>query len=70
MGEHVDGDPPDGVERREHEEGLVSREPEDGPPLRDDDERSLVQKEGVDVADGGARELEGELSVSTGDVVS
>ena len=70
MREHVDRDPPDRMERREHEEGLVSREPEDGAALRDDDERSFVQKEGVDVADGGARKLEGELAVSTRDVVS
>ena len=70
MCEDVDRDPADRVERREHEQGLVSGEAEDGAALWDDDEGSFVQKEGVDVADGSARKLEGKLAISTRDVVS
>ena len=51
MCEDVDGDPPDGMERREKEHGFLGREPVDGAPLGDDDERLLVQVEGVDVTD-------------------
>ena len=70
MGEDVDGDPPDGVERGEEEERVAGREPEDGAALGDDDERLLVQVVGVDVADRGAGELQGELAVPTGKVVA
>ena len=68
--EDVDGDPPDGMERREKEHGLLGREPVDGAPLGDDDERLLVQVVGVDVTDRGARKLERELTIATGQVVA
>ena len=70
MGEDVDGDPPDGMERREEEHGLLGREPEYRPALRDDDERLLVQVVGVDVTDGGAGELQRKLAVPSRQVVS
>ena len=70
MRENVDGDPPDGMEGREHEERLVSGEAEDGAALRDDDEGSLVQEVRVDIADGSAGKLQREFAISTGDVVT
>ena len=68
--EDVDGDPPDGVERGEEEERVAGREPEDGAALGDDDERLLVQVVGVDVADGRAGKLKGELAIATREVVA
>ena len=70
MREDVDGDPPDGVEGREQEEGLGAGEAEDGAALGDDDEGLLVQVVGVDVADGRAGKLKGELAVATREVVA
>ena len=70
MRENVDGDPPDGMEGREHEERLVSGEAEDGAALRDDDEGSLVQEVRVDIADGSAGKLQREFAISTRDVVT
>ena len=68
--EHVDGDATDGVERRQHEQGVVGWEPEDGAALRDDDEGALVLKVWVDVADGRAGELQRELAIPTRQIVS
>ena len=70
MREDVDGDATDGVERRQHEQGVVGREPEDRPALRDDDEGALVLKVWVDVADGRAGELQRELAISSRKIVS
>ena len=66
--EDVDGDPPDRVERRQQVQGLLGREPEDGPALGDDDERLFVVEEGIDVADRGAGQLQRELAEPTGKV--
>lgn len=70
MREHVDGDPADGVERRQQEHGLLRREAEDGAALRDDDERLLVAVVGVDVADRGGGELKRELAIATRKIVA
>ena len=70
MCENMDCNPSDGMEGREHKEGLVGREPEDGPALGHNDEGAFVQVEGVDVADGGAGELQGELAKSPRDVIA
>ena len=70
VGEDVDGDPPDGVEGREQVERGLGGEAEDGAAARDDDERLLVLEVGVDVADGRAGELHGELPEAARQVVA
>lgn len=68
--EHVDGDPPYGVERREDVHGLFRGEPEYRPALGHDDERLLVRVVGIDVADGGRRELHRKFAVASRQVVA
>lgn len=70
MREDVDGDPADGVERRKQIQGVLRREPKYRPPLRDDDERLLVREVGVDVANRGGGELQGELAVASRQIVA
>ena len=70
VGEHVDGDPPDGMEWRQEVHGLLRRKPVYRASLRDDDERLLVLEVGVDVADRGARKLQGKLAIAARKVVS
>ena len=56
--------PSDGVERGEEVESLLGGEAEDGAALADDDEGLLVRVVRVDIADGSAGELQGELPVA------
>ena len=70
MGEDVDGDPSDGMERREKEHGLLGREAKNRSALRDDDECLLVVEIRIDVADGGRGELQGELPVTAREVIA
>jgi hypothetical protein len=70
MSENMDSNPSDGMERGQHEEGVMGREPEDGPALGHDDECAFVQVVWVDVTDGGAGKFQGELTKSTRDVVA
>ena len=70
MGEDVDGDPPNGMEWWKEEHGLLGREPEYRAAFGDDDERLLVQVEGVDVTDWSWGKLEGKLAVPPWQVIS
>ena len=70
MSEDVDGDPPDGMERREEVEGFLGGKAVDRAAFRDDDERLLVEEVGVDVTDGGAGEFQGELAKAPRQVIA
>lgn len=58
------------MERGEEVESLLGGEAEDGAALADDDEGLLVRVVRVDVADGSAGELQRELPVPPGQVVT